>query len=511
MAVKPPNIKELESIAERYHFPMPLETLEQFRAIIEPLMSSYDRLDEMTEPTLTTKYPDRRNWKPSAAENPVGGWYWRSEIKGAAEGPLKGRTFAIKDNVCVAGVPMMNGTKVLEGYTPQVDATIVTRILDAGGTILGKALCESFCYSGNSHTSESGIARNPYDMTRSPGGSSTGSAALVANCEVDMSIGCDQAGSIRIPSSWSGIYGLKPTYGLVPYSGVGPMEHTIDHTGPMARSVADVAAFLEVIAGPDGLDPRQYEAPAPSKYTAALTGDIKGLRVGVMKEGFGLPSSQKDVDDAVREQAGALAKLGATVSEVSMPLHRDGFHIWAAIGFEGVLAYMIDGFGFGKNWKGYYPTDLIETLGKAYRDKAQMLPPTVKMSILLGRYSTDAFNGRYYARARNLSRTLKAGYDALFDKYDILVWPTTPMKAQVIPGPDAPLERKVMAAVEMIPNTCPLNVTGHPALNVPCAISEGLPVGMMFVGPTGGDATILRAADAYQRGIYSPPPAPRRT
>jgi amidase len=510
MAVKVPLTDELASIAERYRMPMPRQTIEQFRAIIEPIMSSFERLDALSEPLPEVKYPDRRNWKPSEAENPLGAWFWRAEIKGAPAGPLKGRTVAIKDNVAVAGIPMMNGTHLLDGYVPRTDATIVTRILDAGGTILGKSVCESLCYGGNSNTSDSGIVRNPYDPARSPGGSSTGSAALVAIGAVDLAIGCDQAGSIRIPSSWSGIYGLKPTFGLVPYTGIGEMEYTIDHTGPMARSVADLALFLEVLAGPDGFDSRQHEAPPPQKYTAALSGDIKGLRVGVLKEGFGLERSQKDVDDAVREQAHRLANLGGVVSEVSMPLHRDGFHIWAAIGFEGVLSHMIDGFGCGRNHKGLYPTDFVEFFGDALEKKASQLSATVKLSILLGRYMTDKYRGRYYARARNLSRALKAGYDALFEKFDVLVWPTTSMKAQLIPPPEASIEATVMAAVEMIPNTCPLNVTGHPALSLPCAISEGLPVGMMFVGKIGADATLLRVADVFQREIFSPPQPPRR-
>src|SRR5436853_2615167 len=151
---------------------------------------------------------------------------------------------------------MMNGASTLEGYVPDVDATIVTRMLDAGGTIMGKVHCEYFCFSGGSHTSAAGPVQNPRRAGFSAGGSSSGSAALVAAGEVDMAIGGDQGGSIRIPSCWCGIYGLKPTYGLVPYTGIFPIELTLDHTGPLARTVADVALLLEVIAGPGGLAPR---------------------------------------------------------------------------------------------------------------------------------------------------------------------------------------------------------------------------------------------------------------
>src|SRR5918911_2761076 len=170
---------------------------------------------------------------PTIEELRDNAWYWRCEIHGAPEGPLAGKTVAIKDNVCVAGVPMMNGSATLEGYVPEVDATVVTRILDAGGTILGKAVCEDLCFSGGSFTPHTGPVLNPRDPFRQAGGSSCGSAALVAAGDVDLATGGDQGGSIRIPSCWSGIVGHKPTHGLVPYTGVFPIELTLDHAGPM--------------------------------------------------------------------------------------------------------------------------------------------------------------------------------------------------------------------------------------------------------------------------------------
>ncbi len=175
---------------------------------------------------------------------------------------------ALKDNVALAGVPMMNGASTLEGFVPASDATIVTRMLDAGATILGKAVCEHFCLSGGSHTSDPGPVHNPHRIGYSAGGSSSGSGALVAAGEVDLAIGGDQGGSIRIPASYCGIVGMKPTHGLVPYTGVMPIETTIDHTGPMTASVGDNALLLEVLAGPDGLDPgnmRRRSPPIPKR------------------------------------------------------------------------------------------------------------------------------------------------------------------------------------------------------------------------------------------------------
>jgi amidase len=237
MGPKIPTLDQVADIARQLHLNLAPDRLEAFRNMIGLLMPAFARLDQLAEPALEVRYPRTCGWRPAPEDNRLGAWYWRCEIEGARAGILAGKTVAIKDNVCVAGIPMMNGCAVLEGYVPEVDATIVSRILDAGGKIVGKAVCEALCCSSdaNSHTSDTGPVFNPYDLTRSTGGSSSGSAALLAAGEVDVAIGGDQGGSIRIPASWCGVYGLKPTYGLVPYTGVFPLELTLDHVGPMAR------------------------------------------------------------------------------------------------------------------------------------------------------------------------------------------------------------------------------------------------------------------------------------
>jgi amidase len=502
MAVKQPMLEELARIAKAYHLSPTREDLESFRGLMAPVLMSYARLDQLTEPTLPVKYPRRPGYRPQPEDNPLGAWYWRCEIKGAGAGPLAGKTVAIKDNVCVAGIPMMNGTSVLEGYVPEVDATIVTRILDAGGTILGKAVCESLCFSGGSHTSDTGPVRNPHDHSRSAGGSSTGSGALVAVGAVDMAIGGDQGGSIRIPSCWCGIYGLKPTYGLVPYTGVFPIELTLDHVGPMARSAADVALLLEIIAGPDGLDPRQRAGLRGEAYTRALTGDVRGMRLGIVPEGFGWQGlSEPDVDDGVMAAAHAFEKLGAQVKNIAIPWHRDGLHVWNAIAVEGATMLMVAGNSMGTNWKGHYTTSLLDIYARSRQTRGDDLSETTKLVILLGHYMQERYHGRYYAKAQNLARALTAAYDEALRDCDALVMPTLPMKATLIPPAVASREEYTARALEMIPNTCPFDVTGHPAINVPCGMSNGLPIGMMLVGRTGEDATILRLADAYQRQL----------
>ena len=506
MPVQLPTIDDLAELAADYELSLELEDLESFQSLMAGNLASYDRLDELTEPSLPVAYPRSPGCRPQPEDNPLNAWYWRSEIKGAASGPLRGKTLAIKDNVCVAGVPMMNGSQVLEGYVPEVDATIVTRILEAGGTILGKAVCENFCFSGGSHTCATPPVRNPHDPSRTTGGSSSGSGALVATGEVDLAIGGDQGGSIRIPSSWCGICGLKPTYGLVPYTGAFPIEATVDHLGPMARTVADLALLLEVLAGPDGLDPRQSAGLTGEAYSRALTGDVHGLRIGVVAEGFGWPElSEAAVDASVRSAADALAQLGAEVTPVSIPWHRDGRHIWNAIAIEGATLLMVLGNSMGSNWKGHYTTSLLDAYARGRRARVNDFPETVKNVMLLGRYMQDRYHGRYYAKAQNLARRLRAAYDEALHGHDLLLMPTLPMKATGIPAADASREESVTRALEMIPNTCPFDVTGHPAISVPCAMSGGLPVGLMLVGRLGEDATVLRAADAFQRQVFTAP------
>ena len=500
MPVKRPTLEELEDLAEVNGLNLSPEDLESFQGLMESNLSAYEHLDSLPEPTLPVKYPRGPGHRPDPEDNPLNAWYWRSEIKGAAEGLLAGKTVAAKDNVCVAGVPMMNGTSVLEGYVPDVDATIVTRILDAGGTILGKAVCESLCFSGGSHTSDTGPVLNPHDPERTAGGSSSGSAALVASGVVDMAIGGDQGGSIRIPGSWCGIPGLKPTYGLVPYTGVFPIEITIDHVGPMARTVSDVALMLEAIAGPDGLDPRQSAGLQGEAYSRALTGDVRGLRLGIVEEGFGWPDmSEADVDESVKQAARSFEVLGARVSTVSIPWHRHGQKIWTPIAVEGAAMLMIGGNSMGTNWKGHYTTGLLDVFARGRLSRPDDLSETTKMVMLLGQYMQEKYHGRYYAKAQNLVRRLRAAYDEALTDCDLLVMPTLPMKATVIPGPDATREEYVARALEMVPNTSPFDVTGHPAITVPCGFSEGLPIGMMLVGRAGEDAVVLRAADAYEK------------
>ena len=500
MPVQPPTRQQLEWIADALHMQLTEDELDVFEDVIAGSVEVFRRLDALPDESLPVKYPRQDvGYRPVGDENPSNGWAWKCSIRGAASGPLAGRTVAVKDNVCVAGIPMLNGSPIMEGYVPREDATVVTRLLDAGAHIIGKSAVPAFCFDGGGLTGYPDPQPvNPHNPAYLAGASSNGSAVVVVENQADMALGGDQGGSIRMPASWSGCCGHKPTHGLVPYTGIFPIELTLDHIGPMARTVADCALMLDVIAGVDeDRDPRQIDVVV-QEYASALEVGASGLRVGLLAEGFGIPdASEPDVDDAVRAVGDALAGAGASVEEVSIPLHSDGLAIWNAIATEGATDLMVRGDAFGTNHKGHYTTDLVDFYGRARRARGADYSVTVKVTALLGTYLSEDYNHHYYAKARNLGRRLNAEYAAALERFDVLLLPTTAMKAREIPvGGGIP--EVLAAALGNLHNTAPFDVTGNPALSVPCGTSDGLPIGAMFVGRHFDDATVLRAGHAYQ-------------
>src|SRR2546426_536114 len=315
MPVTRPTVAQVRALADDLGFTLSDADAQSFLGLMAGSFAAYDAVAAMPDHVPAVRYPRTPGYRPEGAENRYNAWYVKTTVKGTQTGKLAGKTIVLKDNVCLAGVPMMNGASTLEGYVPDVDATIVTRMLDAGGTIVGKAHCEYFCFSGGSHTCAAGPVHNPRKPGYSAGGSSSGSAALVAAGEVDMAIGGDQGGSIRIPASYCGIYGMKPTHGLVPYTGIMPIELTLDHAGPMTATVADNALLLEVLAGADGLDPRQY-APRTAPCTEALG---RGLYV----------TSLIDAHSAWRRRADELSdtlKLSMLLGHYFVKHHRGHFY-----------------------------------------------------------------------------------------------------------------------------------------------------------------------------------------
>jgi amidase len=500
LTIRTPTLETMREVAAELGFAnMSDDDLRLHLKMLEGNFAAYNVVDQMPDELPEVRYPRTPGRRPAPDENPYGAWYVKTTVEGAPSGKLKGKRVAVKDNICLAGVPMMNGASTLEGYVPDLDATLVSRILDAGGTIVGKTVCEYFCFSGGSHTASTGFVHNPHRHGYSAGGSSSGSAAVVAAGEVPMALGGDQGGSIRMPASFCGIYGMKPTHGLVPYTGIMPIELTIDHTGPMTATVEDNALLLEVLAGPDGLDPRQYGA-ASKPYRDTMGRGASGLRVAVVKEGFGWPQSMEKSDAVVREAADRFRGLGATVEEVSLPMHHRGSAIWLPIAAEGATVQMMHGNGFGFNWQGLYVTSLLDA-HSAWRGRADELSDSLKNTMLIGHYMATRFRGHYYAKAQNLVRRLRAAYDEVLARYDLLLMPTLPMTASKLPAPDAPVDEIVARAFEILPNTSPFDCTHHPAMSVPCGLVDGLPVGMMLVGRMFDEETVYRGAAAFENGV----------
>lgn len=464
-----------------------------------------ERLPESSPPAA---FPTRSpGYRPSAAEDPCNAWMWKCRVEGATEGLLAGKSVSLKDHIALAGSPLTFGSFVLEDNIADFDATVVTRALQAGATITGKnvmnGLTGGFGFGGG--LGDYGRPRNPHDPTRVTGGSSSGSGAAVAAGEVDISFGGDQGGSIRIPAAWSGCYGLKPTFGLVSHFGIGfGSDQSVDFTGPMARTVEDVAAALQAVAGYDGLDPRQGRAvPDSVDVLSTLADGVSGLRIGVLEEGF--VGAQADVAEAVHAAVAVLSDAGAKVETVSVPEHLTVIRAARALQPEGSKAVFDTGF-FGSFTKTHYPASLIAAVNRVWSEQPDLLLPRTKLNYIVGEISRRTYQGRVYAKAQNVRVGFTAAYDAALADVDVLVMPTC---LQTAPEHVAPADR-LEAVAESLQhantnpatlNTQPFNYTGHPALAVPVAKAGGLPVSMQLVGRAMDEATLLRAAHAFQHSV----------
>lgn len=504
MTLRRPSLNDVHSLSARYGVHLTEAEVETLMPIIAGMMESYDALDQYPDPlravTPAVRVPGPR---PDPAKDPLNGIVRTCSVKATPEvtnGLLSGKSIGVKDTVCVAGLPMTCASKLLYDYTSDIDATVVKRIIEAGGHITAVLNTDDFAFSGGGHTSTYGPGRNPANPAHSPGGSSNGSATAVATGQVDIALGGDQGGSIRIPASFSGVVGHKPTHGLVPYTGIVGFDMSIDHIGPMATTVEACALLLGVIAGVDdtAIDPRQPSSLSVPNYTGALTGDLKGLKVAVLKEGFETPQAMDTVNKAVRGAIQTLKALGAEVAEVSVPDHTKVVPLWNAIAIEGG----IDSFYHGHTayqHKGYYNPRLISAMMRAVKTHGGDFSPTAKMGAIVGHYMREHYDGVYYARAQNMSRALTAAYNQVLASADLIVMPTTPQTAHILPAlPEVDRAEHISQALNMVANTAAFDLTGHPSISVPVHGVDGMPVGLMITGRHFDDATVLRAAHAYQ-------------
>jgi amidase len=436
-------------------------------------------------------------------------------------GRLAGLSIAIKDNVNVGGVPSLLGTDVFsQPYVPAYDATIVTRILQAGGTIVGKAACENFSMSPTSFTNAHANVQHPLAAGYSVGGSSSGSAALLCSNKVRLAIGGDQGGSIRLPASYCGLVGLKPTYGLVPYTGIAPLSAIVDHTGPMSRTVLDNALLLSAIAGKDGLDDRQIDAPvfgAVDYYGPLLAyqqdpkSAVKGMRIAVLSESLKVAGLDPRVAAKVREAADLFRALGAEVVDVSIPMHDLGAAIWTIANRQGISEQAMRGQNPVRLGVHDVPLNLeLSTWTQDKFEKLQLHNPAATNALLGGQYLKDKYPGMT-DKAINLSRKLRDTYQDVFttQNIDLLVLPCTPTIANYTSSVEDGVMAKMAKTIGITQNTAPFNVSGHPALSLPIGMlgvierdedkDIRLPIGMQLVGGLFEDAKIYRAAFAWEQ------------
>jgi len=418
---------------------------------------------------------------------------------------LAGVPLALKDVFVQKGVPTTCGSRILEGWRPPFDSTVVRRLRDAGVVVLGKTNMDEFAMGSSTENSAYGPTRNPWDLGRIPGGSSGGSSAAVSSYQAPLGIGTDTGGSIRQPAAVTGVVGVKPTYGGVSRYGLVAFSSSLDQAGPLARTVLDAALLHEVIAGHDPLDSTSIDAPVPPVAEGARIADVSGLRVGVVKELSG-EGYQAGVEQRFREAVELLAKLGADVIEVSCPhfvYALPAYYLIAPSECSSNLA-RFDGMRYGLRVgdDGTRSTEEVMAL-----TRAAGFGPEVKRRIMLGTYAlSSGYYDAYYGQAQKVRTLITRDFDRAFESVDVLVSPTTPTTAFTIgERVDDPM---AMYLADLC--TIPANLAGNAAMSLPCGLApeDGLPVGLQIMAPTLADERVYRvgaAVEAALRDVWGHP------
>ncbi len=416
----------------------------------------------------------------------------RRVAAGEDPGPLAGVPVALKDNLCTRGIPTTCSSRILEGWRPPYDATVVTRLREAGAVVVGKTNMDEFAMGSSTENSAFGPTRNPHDPSRVPGGSSGGSAAAVAAGFAALALGSDTGGSIRQPAAFCGVVGVKPTYGLVSRYGLVAFASSLDQIGPFAANVADAALALEALAGHDRADSTSIPEAAPS-LSEVLDRGVEGLRIGVIREL--VDGIDADVGTRLSEAAGALEAAGAKVDDASVPattLGLSAYYVLATAEASSNLA-RYDGVRYGLRVDG----DDITAMYGATRSAG--FGAEVKRRIMLGTYALSAgYYDAYYGQAQRVRTLMIRDFDAAYASYDLLLAPTTPTTAFELGAKTADPMSMYLSDVCTIPS----NLAGHPAISVPYGRGdEGLPVGVQLLAPALGEATMFRAAAALERSL----------
>ncbi|HSL21206.1 MAG TPA: Asp-tRNA(Asn)/Glu-tRNA(Gln) amidotransferase subunit GatA [Vicinamibacterales bacterium] len=409
-------------------------------------------------------------------------------------GPLCGVPVALKDNLCTRGLATTAGSRVLEHYRPVYDATAVARLERAGAVVVGKTNCDEFAMGSSTEHSAFGPTKNPHDHTRTPGGSSGGSAAAVAAGLVPLALGSDTGGSIRQPAALCGVVGLKPTYGRVSRYGLVAFASSLDQIGPLSTTARDAALALNAIAGADPHDATCSTRPVPD-YSAALTGDVRDLRIGVPRRVLG-----EGVDDEIlRACDAALASFagrGAAVLDIDLPHAASAIPVYYLIATAEASSNLAryDGARYGRR----AAIDGGDGLAAMYeRTRGEGFGAEVKRRIVLGTYVLSAgYYDAYYLKAQQVRTLIGRDYAQALERVDLIALPTTPTPAfRLGERTEDPLQ---MYLADVF--TVGVNLAGLPGISVPCGRSaEGLPIGLQLVGRPFDEATLLRAADAFER------------
>ncbi len=418
-------------------------------------------------------------------------------VLAATEGPaglpaLLGIPLAVKDVILVEGAPATCGSKILEDFIPPFEATVTGKLRAAGAVLLGKTNTDEFAMGSSTENSAYVTTRNPWDLSRVPGGSSGGSAAAVAADECLGALGSDTGGSVRQPASLCGVVGLKPTYGRVSRYGLVAFASSLDQIGTLAKDVTDAALLLQAIAGHDPLDSTSVDAPVPD-YATALRSDIRGLRVGVPREYF-VAGMQPEVEQAVRAAIAQLAALGAQIVEISLPHTQYALPVYYLIAPAEASANLAryDGVRYGLR----HPD--AQTMWEGFKlSRGAGFGPEVKRRIMLGAYALSAgYYDAYYLKAQQVRTLLKRDFDQAFQQVDVIAAPVSPTTAfKVGEKTDDPLSMYLADVC-----TLSLNLAGNCGLSVPCGFDQqSLPIGLQLIGPAFGEAAILRAAYAYEQ------------
>jgi aspartyl-tRNA(Asn)/glutamyl-tRNA(Gln) amidotransferase subunit A len=405
-------------------------------------------------------------------------------------GPMTGVPLAIKDVICTKGVRTTCSSRMLENFVPPYDASVMEKLYTAGAVMLGKANMDEFAMGSSTENSAFYPTRNPWDLSRVPGGSSGGSAVAVAAGEASGALGSDTGGSIRQPAGFCSVVGLKPTYGRVSRYGLVAFASSLDQIGPLTQDVTDCALLMNIISGHDVRDSTSVPEPVPD-YTLSLKTDLKGLRLGVPKEYY-VEGMQPGVAAVMKNAIKKLEELGAKLDEVSLPHTPYSLAVYYIIAPSEASANLAryDGVKYGYSYKGKTMWESME------KTRENGFGPEVKRRIMLGTYALSAgYYDAWYVKAQKVRTLIRREFDAVFEKYDALVTPTSPtVPFKIGEKTDDPLAMYLSDVC-----TLPINIAGVPGISIPAGFVEGLPVGMQIIGRHFSEETLLRVAYAYEQ------------